>query len=49
MASSLVIFSAFLPFFAMKEIERVFGAEKVRKLFFRASVDESTPPASENG
>lgn len=41
LASCLVIFAAFLPFFAMKEIERVFGAHKVRGLFFRRPADVS--------
>lgn len=36
----VVIFAAFLPFFAMKEIERVFGTEKVRRMFFRKSTED---------
>ena len=31
----VIILVAFLPFFAMKEIERAIGAEKVRKMFFQ--------------
>lgn len=48
LGSSLVIFAAFLPFFAMKEIERVFGADKVRSLLFRGESKESetSSPAS---
>lgn len=34
-ANSLVIFVALIPFFALKELERVFGQEKIRSLFFR--------------
>lgn len=35
MASYVLIVVAFLPFFAIKEIERVFGAARVRELFLR--------------
>jgi len=35
LANSLVVFVAFFPFFAVKELERVLGAEKIRALFFR--------------
>lgn len=35
LASCLLVLAAFLPFFAMKEIERAFGARNVRELFFR--------------
>jgi hypothetical protein len=31
----VLIIAAFLPFFTVKEIERAFGAEKVRGMFFR--------------
>ena len=41
LGSCVMIFAAFLPFFAMKEIERVFGAEKVRGLFFRRRAAEN--------
>jgi hypothetical protein len=34
-ANSLVVFVAFIPFFAVKEIERMLGKGKVRRLFFR--------------
>lgn len=36
----LLILVAFLPFFAMKEIERAFGAEEVRRRFFRRRADD---------
>lgn len=48
LGSSLVIFAAFLPFFAMKEIERVFGAERVRELFFRRGAKEAEASPSPN-
>ena len=35
LANSLVVFVAFIPFFAVKELERVFGKDKLRVLFFR--------------
>lgn len=35
LAGSLVLFVALLPFFALKELGRVFGAEKIGALFFR--------------
>ena len=38
-ANSLVVFVAFIPFFAVKEIGRVLGKEKVRRLFFRKRDD----------
>lgn len=41
LGACVMIFVAFLPFFAMKEIERVFGAEKVRRMFFRGSADDA--------
>lgn len=37
----VLIIAAFLPFFAMKEIERAFGADKVRAMFFRGCVDDA--------
>jgi hypothetical protein len=43
LAWCVLILAAFLPFFAMKEIERVFGTEKVRGLFFRGRVHEPVP------
>ena len=35
LANGLVVISAFFPFFAIKELERVLGREKLRALFFR--------------
>jgi hypothetical protein len=35
LAGSLVIFVAFIPFFAFKELGRVLGEEKIWALFFR--------------
>lgn len=41
LGSCVMIFAAFLPFLALKEIERAFGADKVRGLFFRRRADEN--------
>jgi hypothetical protein len=35
LANSLVVFVAFIPFFAVKELGRVFGEDKIRALFFK--------------
>jgi hypothetical protein len=35
LANSLVVFVALLPFFALKELERVFGTDKIWNVFFR--------------
>jgi hypothetical protein len=35
LAGSLVIFVALFPFFAIRELERVVGTDKIRTLFFR--------------
>ncbi len=40
LAGSLVIFVALIPFFAVKELGRVLGEEKIRTLFFRKRVTE---------
>jgi len=47
LAYALVVFFAFIPFFAFKELGRVLGEEKIRTLFFRGgtSIDSGTPPA----
>jgi hypothetical protein len=37
LAGSLVIFVAWIPFFAVKELGRVLGKDRVRALFFRRS------------
>jgi len=39
LANSLVVFVAFIPFFAVKELERVFGKDKLRALFFKRRAD----------
>jgi len=39
LAWCVLILAAFLPFFAMKEVERVFGVEKVREMFWRGQGD----------
>lgn len=45
LARCVLIIVAFLPFFTMKEIERVFGEERVRGMFFRGKPEniESGP------
>jgi hypothetical protein len=40
LAWCVLLLVAFVPFFSMKEIERVFGAEKIRGMFFRRHVEE---------
>ena len=35
LAKCLVVFFAFIPFFAIKELSRVLGEGRIRKLFFR--------------
>jgi hypothetical protein len=40
LAGSLVIFVALIPFFAVKELGRVLGEDKIRTLFFRKRVTE---------
>lgn len=40
LAGSLVIFVALIPFFAVKELGRVLGEDKIRALFFRKRVAE---------
>jgi hypothetical protein len=42
LANSLVVFVAFFPFFAVKELERVFGKKKIRALFFRRRDDDGS-------
>ena len=39
LANSLVVFVAFIPFFAVKELGRVFGEDKIRTLFFKKRAD----------
>ena len=40
LANSLVVFVAFIPYFGVKELGRVFGEEKIRALFFRKRADQ---------
>jgi hypothetical protein len=40
LANSLVVFVAFIPFFGVKELGRVLGADKIRTLFFRRRADQ---------
>jgi len=47
LAWCVLILAAFLPFFAMKEIERVFGTEKVRGMFFQGQAADAS--AAESG
>jgi hypothetical protein len=35
LANSLVVFVAFIPYFGVKELGRVLGEDKIRRLFFR--------------
>jgi hypothetical protein len=39
LANSLVVFVAFIPFFAVNELGRVFGKDKLRALFFKRRAD----------
>ena len=40
LAGCLIIFVALIPFFAVKELGRVLGEDKIRTLFFRKRADE---------
>jgi hypothetical protein len=40
LANSLVIFVAFVPYFGVKELGRIFGEDKIRALFFRKRADQ---------
>jgi len=42
LANSLIVFVAFIPFFAVKELGRVLGEEKIRALFFRRRDDRGS-------
>ena len=48
LAKCVLILAAFLPFFAMKEIERVFGVDKVRGMFFRGRVGDAESSAADS-
>jgi hypothetical protein len=40
LANSIIVFVAFIPFFAIKELGRVLGEDKIRSLFFRRRADQ---------
>ena len=42
LANSIVVFVAFIPFFAIKELGRVLGEDKIRALFFRRRADQGS-------
>ena len=42
LANSIIVFVAFIPFFAIKELGRVWGAEEIRALFFRRRADQGS-------
>jgi hypothetical protein len=39
LANSIVVFVSFIPFFAVKELGRVLGQDRIRVLFFRRRAD----------
>ena len=41
LANSLVVFASFIPFFAFKELQRVYGVDEIRALFFWKRTPES--------
>ena len=41
LAQCLVMFAAFIPFFAFKELERVLGQDKLRDLFWKRAIPVS--------
>jgi hypothetical protein len=48
LARCMIMFVAFIPFFAFEELERVLGEGKLSKLFFRRrSATESYPSKDE--
>ena len=48
LARCIVILAAFVPFFTMKEIERAFGAERIRTMFFRRPENWETSKEGSN-
>jgi hypothetical protein len=44
LAGALVILVALIPFFGVKELGRVLGEDKIRRLFFCSRAAESSPP-----
>jgi len=49
LAWCVLIIVALLPFFSMKEIERVYGVETIRRLFFRRHANEGDSPVGDKG
>jgi hypothetical protein len=49
LANSLIVFVAFIPFFAVKELGRVLGEEKIRGLFFRRRADQGSESSGPGG
>ena len=47
-ANSLILFVAFMPFFGVKELGRVFGQDKIRALFFRRRTDKVSDSGRED-
>jgi lauroyl/myristoyl acyltransferase len=41
-AGMLVVFAAFIPFFAIRELGRVLGRGKISELFFRKGTETKT-------
>jgi len=39
LSEAIIVFLAFMPFFALKELSRVIGTEKFRQLFYRKRVE----------
>ncbi|MES2659094.1 MAG: hypothetical protein V4689_10795 [Verrucomicrobiota bacterium] len=46
LAWCVVMIAAFLPFFAVKELERAFGPEKIRGMFFSRHAEGTDSPAA---
>jgi uncharacterized membrane protein len=49
LANSLIVFVAFIPFFAIKELGRVWGGDKIRALFFRRRADQGSGSPGSGG
>jgi len=49
LAECVVIFGAFVPFFAFKELERVLGRDRLRDLFWRRPTAEPEPDPPRSG
>ncbi|MGA9396210.1 MAG: hypothetical protein WCA83_09805 [Azonexus sp.] len=48
LAGSLIVFVALVPFFAVKELGRIFGENTMRKLFFRERPAQSNKPPGDD-